>query len=378
MSIIQCIQMIKSLKIHGIIIRQIICKELRHVKLKHVILVLLVALVFYLIHSYENDPLMFVEGGEMDALAKELLLARKNNSLFNPSQQSLCKLYPSTLVGVRKVYPHGHLSLREVQISNPHVQFGGKWKPTSCSAQQKVAIIIPYRDRWQHLSLLLKYLHTIMMNQQLDYQVIVVEQAGTKAFNKGRIMNVAFDEGLKLEKFDCFIFHDVDLIPENDYNLYSCGEQPRHLSPAVDEMRYTLMYKRLVGGVLALSRAHFIQVNGFSNLYWGWGGEDDDMSKRIVDAGLIITRPRLHVGRYKMVPHVKRTRSEIRMNLLARWRRWRRDGLNMLPKLDYSVLAVKQHDLYLNITVDVGDPPSTKEQLSNLGYTESFSWSWSW
>ena len=36
----------------------------------------------------------------------------------------------------------------------------------------------------------------------------------------------------------------------------------------------------IVGGVLAISPLHYRQVNGFSNIYWGWGGEDDDMYKR--------------------------------------------------------------------------------------------------
>lgn len=39
--------------------------------------------------------------------------------------------------------------------------------------------------------------------------------------------------------FNCFIFHDVDLIPENDFNVYECAQYgPRHLAPAVDELRY--------------------------------------------------------------------------------------------------------------------------------------------
>ena len=63
---------------------------------------------------------------------------------------------------------------------------------------------------------------------------------GDVIFNKGIIMNVAFREALKRRStFDCFIYHDVDLLPENDYNVYECDPTgPRHLSPAVDELRY--------------------------------------------------------------------------------------------------------------------------------------------
>ena len=28
------------------------------------------------------------------------------------------------------------------------------------------------------------------------------------------------------------------------------------------------------------SKENFLQVNGFSNKFWGWGAEDDDMYRR--------------------------------------------------------------------------------------------------
>lgn len=51
-------------------------------------------------------------------------------------------------------------------------------------------------------------------------------------------MNVGFKEALKDDQFDCFIFHDVDMIPENNKNIYLCDDHARHLSSAIDEMRY--------------------------------------------------------------------------------------------------------------------------------------------
>ena len=42
------------------------------------------------------------------------------------------------------------------------------------------------------------------------------------------------------------------------------------------------MYKGFTGGVLALSAEHVHLINGFSNHYFGWGGEDDDVYNRSV------------------------------------------------------------------------------------------------
>ena len=38
-------------------------------------------------------------------------------------------------------------------------------------------------------------------------------------------MNIGFVEARQMssdEAFDCFVFHDVDLLPENDLNSYAC------------------------------------------------------------------------------------------------------------------------------------------------------------
>ncbi len=51
-------------------------------------------------------------------------------------------------------------------------------------------------------------------------------------------MNIAFVEALKMYGYQCFVFHDVDLVPEDDRNMYSCPSQPRHMSVAIDEMDY--------------------------------------------------------------------------------------------------------------------------------------------
>jgi hypothetical protein len=40
------------------------------------------------------------------------------------------------------------------------------------------------------------------------------------------------------------------------------------------------MYDFLIGGVLGFRPAHFRKVNGYSNMFWSWGGEDDDMYYR--------------------------------------------------------------------------------------------------
>lgn len=68
------------------------------------------------------------------------------------------------------------VSLDEVKKVNPAVQQGGRFKPRQCVALQKVAIIIPFRKREEHLKYWLYYLHPILQRQQLDYGVYVINQ----------------------------------------------------------------------------------------------------------------------------------------------------------------------------------------------------------
>lgn len=84
------------------------------------------------------------------------------------------------------------------------------------------------------------------------------------------LMNIGYSEAIKDNDWDCFIFHDVDLVPEDDRNLYHCPYYPRHMSCNVNTFGYVLPYKEILGGVTAIRRKHFEMINGFSNLYFGW------------------------------------------------------------------------------------------------------------
>jgi len=63
--------------------------------------------------------------------------------------------------------------------SSREVQLGGIWSPKYCVARQRVAIIIPFRDRGEHLATLLPVLHVMLQRQHLHYTVYVVEQVNS-------------------------------------------------------------------------------------------------------------------------------------------------------------------------------------------------------
>ena len=51
------------------------------------------------------------------------------------------------------------------------------------------------------------------------------------------LFNIGFLEALKINDWNCFVFHDVDLLPENDFNIYNCADMPRHMSVGTIEIK---------------------------------------------------------------------------------------------------------------------------------------------
>ncbi|CAF4148646.1 unnamed protein product [Rotaria sordida] len=124
-----------------------------------------------------------------------------------------------------KLYPFS--TIEEHHGADIHV--GGHWFPKTCRAEQRLAIIVPYRNRESHLKLFLDIMHPFLKKQELDYTIFVINQHGDEEFNRAALFNVGYIEAMKLYSFDCFIFHDVDLFPEDLRNLYKCGGTPIHL-----------------------------------------------------------------------------------------------------------------------------------------------------
>ncbi|XP_043915351.1 beta-1,4-galactosyltransferase 3-like [Protopterus annectens] len=259
-------------------------------------------------------------------------------------------------------------SMDEVQRRNPFVLPGGIYHPSNCDARSKTAVIVPYRNREPHLRHLLYFLHPFLQRQQLHYGIYIIQQAGNSTFNRAKLLNVGVKEALKDEDWDCLFLHDVDLIPENDYNMYVCDPwNPKHVSVAMNKFGYRLPYAQYFGGVSAVTPEQYMKMNGFPNQYWGWGGEDDDIAARVRIAGMKIVRPSLSVGHYKMIKHKGDTGNEEnphRFNLLVRTRQmWSQDGMN---SVSYTMLSKVVEALYTNITVDIGTDPRKVNHSQNV------------
>uniref|UniRef100_A0A2C9JF46 Galactosyltransferase N-terminal domain-containing protein n=2 Tax=Biomphalaria glabrata TaxID=6526 RepID=A0A2C9JF46_BIOGL len=238
----------------------------------------------------------------------------------------------------------------------PYLETCGRLRPSECAPRQKIAFIFPYRNRYRHLHITVYNLIPILKRQLADVTLFVVEQAPPSTFNKGALLNAAFLEAEKLGNFDCYIFHDVDLIPLNDKNLYKCESNPRHYAVAIDKYDFELYYQSHFGGVVGFSKENYLKVNGNSNLYLGWGGEDDDFRARLVSKGYNILRYPLEIARYNMIKHTRDNGNEVnplrRVILKSSNKRQDIEGLNTVK---YKVLNITCEPLYTWITVSINN-----------------------
>lgn len=279
----------------------------------------------------------------------------------------LCPILPKELGLVGNVTVNqNEPTWEELEARLTGVAPGGRWKPPGCIARSRVAIVIPYMNRDSNLRVFLQHMHPFLQKQKLEYGIFVAEptwENRTLEFNRGLLRNIGFMEAMKGNGFDCVVFHDVDLLPENDYNTYGCPDMPRHMCVSLDYYNYKpIASGAIFGGIVSFRRDHFEKTNGYSNLFFGWGGEDDDLYGRCKRSGIGFYRPKPSIGKYRGTPHTKD--HHIFAKNYRLWgfgkERWEHDGLSTL---EYSVTRREDRKLYTWCLVDYVE--ATYEKMIN-------------
>ena len=137
--------------------------------------------------------------------------------------------------------------------------------------------IVPYRNRAGHLRKFRESILEYLKDQ--DYELIVVEQNDDLPFNRGKLLNIGFQQAIR-QQCDYVVFHDVDMLPINVD--YSYTDVPIHLATNFTNSDREI-FDTYFGGVTMFPIDLFKKVNGYSNEYWGWGFEDDDLLLRLTE-----------------------------------------------------------------------------------------------
>lgn len=173
-----------------------------------------------------------------------------------------------------------------------------------------LAIIVPFRDlhkdqrRAEHLKKFIPHMEQFLAKiQDVRYfHVFIVEQSDDgRKFNRGKLLNVGFKVVRKFEednanstviqRFDSYVFHDVDLLPVGvDIASYYAKypREPVHIARCWDRYNDDNKY---FGGILSFNRQDFELIDGFPNTFWGWGGEDGELYARVMHQQLKVIAP---------------------------------------------------------------------------------------
>ncbi len=164
----------------------------------------------------------------------------------------------------------------------------------------KVAILVPYRPcRAIGMRLaLIQFLE--YMKRKLDNVLGVnnwVLMVGTQThdghlMSRARVLNaLARLAGVRYPGYR-LVFHDADLVPSTDRLREYCMPYPEGCrvlglnATCADAQRSLKHNKPYIGGVCAMDYSTFVSVNGYNNVWEGWGGEDWGLLHRLTASGV--------------------------------------------------------------------------------------------
>jgi hypothetical protein len=178
--------------------------------------------------------------------------------------------------------------------------------PSPSKSGNILNVLVPIRNREEHLRAFIPAFSKSMQHNAINAKVFVIEQVGDGLWNKGQLFNIGFAQALAkglADRRSNWLFTDVDVFELQPGRLaYSVCVKPglakvQHLYGigATDEVPWRSDYgNSVLGGVFCMATKLFVDVNGFSNEYWGWGFEDLDFEQRIRTAAV---DPSVKVGR---------------------------------------------------------------------------------
>jgi len=255
----------------------------------------------------------------------------------------------------------------------------GDTKKYDENTPKAIALVVPMRDRGVHLERFRERIqsHAEAWNKKgvkHTWMVFVVEQFDNALFNRGYLFNVGFAMAEAHAKktgrpFDCVVMHDIDIIPEPIVDYGWCI-WPNQIAGEIECWGWSVPYPDNVGGVVSLSPAHWKRINGFSNEYEGWGGEDDDLYLRLKQhtllkggchtfckgsprpSGPMVYRPPLGKGRFNCLhdgDHTPRQRSpddgamwQKLSAMKSNSKRWKQDGVTSISVNHANPVSVSE------------------------------------
>lgn len=214
--------------------------------------------------------------------------------------------------------------------------------------KKKLGVCVPYRNREENLKIFVPEVSKYLKQNGIDHTIYIANQLDDNLFNRGLMKNIAakyaFEDGC-----DYIAWHDIDMIPRGRSADYSYPEKyPTHIATNLTKFNNGMRYEQYFGGVVLFTKEQVYKVNGYSNEYWDWGQEDDDLFYRCQLENYVDVKKLISYDNFK-IAEFDGTSSFIEIKLS--------DELYKILRNDHtvSILCKPSHNLEKNNIYLIGD-----------------------
>lgn len=195
-----------------------------------------------------------------------------------------------------------------------------------------ISIIVPYRDRAEHLKLFLERMKTIKQEKE----ILIVEQEEGKPFNRGRLLNIGAINALGRY----FVFHDVDLLP--GFFVYP------ELLGVTQLVKSNIQVVGYLGGVTMFDNKTFYDSGGYPNDFFH-RAEDNCMAFILHREGIPVNNLFLP---FEELPH-ERPKLEFDFALWAKAQDEARQDIDYLWECEFKLLESTEDAEIRHIKVSI-------------------------
>lgn len=135
-------------------------------------------------------------------------------------------------------------------------------------AGKKMLVVVPYRDREEHLEVYLQRVPKYLKDIPCD--ILICELDAGCEWNAGIVCNSLINF-IQKDNYEFIYIHHVDVYP---YQGWEWPEEGEFITDMGD-----------VGSCLVRT-SDFLKVGGYGNNFWGWGAEDDNLYHKLSAIGL--------------------------------------------------------------------------------------------
>jgi len=140
--------------------------------------------------------------------------------------------------------------------------------------KKDMLIVVPYRNREAHLEKFIKKTPEYFNKQPITYDILICELDQDCSWNAGLPCNSLIDF-ITDKEYEWLYVHHVDVTPvEGEWKFPKDNEIYHNLGDY---------------GSCLMRMKDFLKVGGYSNSFWGWGAEDNDLYSRLRASGYEVT-----------------------------------------------------------------------------------------